>query len=342
MIVSIKDSKEKETGGRRSVVKSMMFGSALVFILLAGLVFWLTQPLFSRPAAQRADLDVDPARLEAHVRRVSEEFYPRNHSNIANLDRTADHIKSEFEKSGGRLSEQPFQVNRRNYRNIIAVFGPETAERIVIGAHYDAADLTHGADDNASGVAGLIELAALFGKYPPPVQIELVAYTLEEPPFFGSEQMGSFVHAKSLTDRQVKVRLMISLEMIGFFTDRPGSQKYPVSVGRLLYPAEGNFVSLVGNFSNGLTTRSFKRSMGAATTLPVRSINAPGFTPGVDFSDHRNYWHFGYNALMITDTAFYRNANYHTVDDTAGTLDYARMAEVVKATYNAVLETANN
>lgn len=204
----------------------------------------------------------------------------------------------------------------------------------------DAAWNFPAADDNASGIAGLIELAHLLVKTELKTKVELVAYALEEPPFFGGERMGSFIHAKSLKDNKVSVRLMIALEMIGYFSDAPNSQKYPVSLLGLLYPSNGNFIVVVGNFENVLTVRRIKSVMRDASDLPVRSINAPGTINGVDFSDHRNYWHFGYNAVMITDTAFYRNPNYHTAQDTAEKLDYNRMAQVVEAVFAAVVETA--
>ena len=133
---------------------------------------------------------------------------------------------------------------------------------------------------------------------------------------------------------------MVCLEMIGYFSDEPNSQAFPLSLGKLLYPTTGNFISIVGNFSNIRTIRDFKAGMRAATTLPVYSINAPSFVTGVDFSDHRNYWQAGYDAIMITDSAFYRNKNYHTVDDTYDKIDYVHMAEVVNATYSAVVNAS--
>lgn len=319
-----------------------MIGLAIVLILILVAVFWLTQPLFFPPRVEIAGDAVDPERLEIHVRRLSEDFHKRNFANRENLLATADYIKSELEKAGGAVSEQNFSDDGNNYTNVIARFGAETGEKIIIGAHYDSAFDTPGADDNASGVAGLIELGHLFGKNPPGMQIELVAYTLEEPPFFATEKMGSYVHAESLENEPSGVRLMVCLEMIGYFSDAPDSQDFPTSVMKLLYPGKGDFIAIVGNFTNGLTVRRFKGLMAKSGDLPVYSINAPAFIPGIDFSDHRNYWKFGHDAVMITDTSFYRNPNYHTVDDTAEKLDYARMAQVVRAVYNAVVVYSRN
>ena len=197
-----------------------------------------------------------------------------------------------------------------------------------------------GADDNASGVAGLIELAYLLGKTSLPVRVELVAFTLEEPPFFRTPFMGSAIHAASLKKQGVKVRIMFALEMIGFFSDASHSQGFPLSILRLFYPSQGNFIAVVGKLGQGSVVRRVKQAMRGPSLLPVYSINAPRFVPGIDFSDHLNYWEAGYEAVMITDTAFYRNQGYHTLQDTPDTLDYERMAMVVQGVYAAILASA--
>lgn len=308
----------------------------LGFILvLAGAWFWLTQPLFSRaqPSPVRT---VDPARLEAHVRKLSVELSPRDVGHTDNLDRTAAYVATELRQTGATVAEQTYRVEGASFRNIIADFGPETTERIVVGAHYDAAGALPGADDNASGVAGLIELARLLSSQPPPMRVELVAFSTEEPPYFRTTGMGSSVHAESLRNANVKVRAMLSLEMIGYFSDASGSQQFPVGILGALYPATGNFIGVVGRVGDGLLARRIKSAMRIAAPLPVYSISAPSFVPGIDFSDQLNYWHAGYDAVMITDTAFYRNRNYHTAQDTPEKLDYKRMALVVEGVYAAV------
>ncbi|HLM67945.1 MAG TPA: M28 family peptidase, partial [Longimicrobium sp.] len=267
-------------------------------------------------------------------------FTPRDYLHPANLDRAAAYVGAELERTGGAVSEQPFRVQENTYRNVIAAYGPETGERIVVGAHYDAAGPYPAADDNASGVAGLIELGRLLGHAPPPVRVELVAYSLEEPPFFRTPHMGSAVHAHSLRLQGARVRAMFSLEMIGYFTDAPGSQQFPIGLLRAFYPSRGNYITVVGRMGEGRLVRRIRRAMAGASPLDVRSINAPRWVPGVDFSDHASYWNAGYPAVMITDTAFYRNPHYHTARDRPGTLDYARMADVVRGVYAAVLRLA--
>jgi Zn-dependent M28 family amino/carboxypeptidase len=324
--------------------------STLLALLAAGLLlaYWLlTQPLVS-PRASRSP-PVDTQRLEAHVRMLSETLYPRSFDQPKQLNAAAAYIKSELAAGGARVEEQIFQVQEATYRNIVAHFGADEGPVLVIGAHYDSfADAiggarfpkgydlqthTPGADDNASGVAGLLELARLLTQAPPKNAVELVAFTLEEPPHFRSEDMGSARHARRLRDAGRAVRLMISLEMIGYFDSTPGSQTYPVPGLGLLYPDRGDFVAVVGRLRDWAAARRVKALMLGASDLPVRSINTFASMPGVDFSDHASYWNEGYSALMVTDTAFFRNPNYHGPRDTAERLDYARMAKVVQGMF---------
>jgi Zn-dependent M28 family amino/carboxypeptidase len=335
---SVEAQWQSQTERRRRIIKLMLFVVLIIFLLLIAVWFWVTQPMLTS-ATSSAERTVDPARLEAHVRKLIE-LGPRDESHIENLDRVAAYIKSELSQTGASVSEQPYRVQGKSYRNVIAQFGPESAERIIVGAHYDTAGPLPGADDNASGVAGLIELARLLGKQQLPLRVELVAFSLEEPPYFGTTGMGSSVHAVLLSQQNVGVRAMFSLEMIGYFSDAPGSQHFPIGVFQALYPSTGNYISVVGRLSDGLLVRRTKFAMRQAAPLPVYSINAPRFVPGIDFSDQLNYWHAGYGAVMITDTAFYRNLNYHTAHDTAEKLDYQRMAMVVEGVYAAVTELA--
>lgn len=317
----------------------MLLVVLIFLLLLVGFWFCVTQPLLSG-ASPNPERTVDPSRLQAHVRKLSVEFSPRDESHLENLDRVAAYIKDEFSQTTAFVTEQLYRVQGKSYRNVIAQFGPESEERIVVGAHYDTAGPLPGADDNASGVAGLIELARLLGRQQPPMRVELVAFSLEEPPYFGTTGMGSSVHAESLRKQNIRVRAMFSLEMIGCFSDAPYSQHFPVGILGALYPSTGNFISVVGRLSDWSLVRRTKAAMGNASPLPVYSINAPTFVPGIDFSDQLNYWHAGYSAVMITDTAFYRNSNYHTAQDTEEKLDYKRMAMVVEGVYATVTELA--
>lgn len=288
------------------------------------------------------DAPLDPRRLERHVRKLCQEFFPRDAFHPENLDRAAAYIHSRLEEAGAQVADQPFLAGRESYRNVVASFGPASQGCVIVGAHYDAAGELPGADDNASGVAGLLELAGLFRGVRLSRRVELVAYALEEMPFYGTREMGSAVHARSLSEAGFSVRAMLCLEMIGCFSEEPGSQSFPFPPLRLFYPGRGDFIAVVGNLRGAGLVRRVKRAMRGASDLPVHSISAPSLVPGVDLSDHASYWREGFPAVMITDTAFYRNDRYHTERDTPETLDYGRMAKVVAGVCGAVLDLAGS
>ena len=283
-----------------------------------------------------AAIHADARRLERDVAYLTADVSPRNAAHPENLDRAADWIGASFKASGATVEQQRFTARGRQWRNVIAHFGPaqSTAIPVVVGAHYDAFGETGawpGADDNASGTAGLLELAVMLGRLPPSSPVVLVAFTNEEPPFFGSEQMGSAVHAESLAIRDHRRGRMICLEMIGYFAPQ---QAMPSPLLGLLYPPHGDFVAVAGGWSDVGLTRLVKRAMAGSGDLPVVSFTGPHEMSGA--SDQRNYWSRGWEAVMVTDTAFLRNPNYHTARDTAGTLDYAKMAGVVDGVLNAM------
>ena len=305
----------------------------VVPIVLIGL--WVAQPTWSQPRASGSR--VNPERLKEHVKVLSTEMVPRSFQYPANLARGAEYIRGHFRKAGAVVSAQTYAVGRQDYVNIVGRFGPATGKCVVVGAHYDACEEFPGADDNASGIAGLIELAYLLGQQPSPaLGIELAAYCTEEPPFFDTPDMGSYRHAQSLRTNGVEVVGMLALEMIGYFNESHGSQSYPVAMLYTIYPSAGNYIVVIGNTQQRTLIARVKGAMKGATDLPVWSASIPSFVPGVDFSDHRCYWAFGYPAVMITDTAFYRNRRYHTAGDTWDRLDYERMAKVVVGTLEAV------
>lgn len=307
-------------------------------VALIGIIIWfvVTQPLFSTPPCQ-TPAEVSTANLKQHVKTLSHDLPPR--TTPANLDIAAQYIRNQLAPFG-TVTEQTYQVDNETYRNLSLTLGPKTDKRLVIGAHYDAHDWQPGADDNASAVAGLIELARLLSTQPLTKTVELVAYTLEEPPFFGTNDMGSARHADELKANNVDIELMISLEMIGYFSDEPNSQDYPLGFMKYWYSDKGNFIAIVSNLSGMGIVRTSKAAMRSVMNVPVYSINAPSLVPGIDFSDHRNYWDNDYPAIMITDTAFYRNKAYHTIKDTWERLDYNKMAEVVAGTFAIVKERA--
>ncbi len=321
----------------RRVPKSIRIASALFAVVVASILVGancVAQPFVGRVAPLSPIPSVDPERLRAHVRALTVDLHPRSHRDPARLDAVAHYI----EKTLGGGEEQTFTVGGATYRNVVLSFGPEHGERIVVGAHYDAAGGHPGADDNASGVAGLLELAPMLAAAKLNARVDLVFWTLEEPPHFRTPNMGSVDHAKRL--RGARVRGVLSLEMIGFFSDAEGSQRFPAPGMGLLYPTRGDFIAVVGRPADRALTATIKGAMRGATELPVYSLNAPAAVQGVDWSDHRSYWAEGFTAVMITDTSFLRNDRYHTPRDTFDTLDYSRMAKVVQGAFAAVVRLA--
>jgi len=296
----------------------------------------MMNPIKVRPRAVEANADA--ARLERDVRALTGLDGFRCFERPDDLDRAAEWAKTKLMASGLLVEEESFGVGDLSYRNLVAHYGAEEGPVLVIGAHYDVCGEQPGADDNASGVAGLIELARMLSRNQPEVahRIELALWPLEEPPNFRSSAMGSAIHASSLALRGADVRGMISLEMIGYFADEKGSQSFPAPGMSLLYSSRGDSIVVVGNSSSWWFTRRVKARMAGSGELRVRSMNAPAFVPGVDFSDHLNFWQHDWKAVMITDTAFYRNPNYHKITDTPDTLDYERMAQVVTGVYAAI------
>jgi peptidase M28-like protein len=296
----------------------------------------ITQPTFSalpRLEGPRAD----PGRLRRDVGFLTGEASPRDSDHPENLAVAAGYLRTQLAPSGARVTEQTFQVRGRTYSNIVASFGPESGPGLVVGAHYDSFGdfgINPGADDNASGAAGLVEISRLLAGRRLDRRVDLVAYANEEPPFFGSPSMGSAVHVRSLAGREVSG--MICLEMIGYFTPR---QPAPNGLFRLLYPDRGDFIAVAGRWADRGLTRQVKRAMRSAGDLPVVSFTAPRGA-GLDGSDQVNYWDRGIPAVIVTDTADVRNPHYHTPGDTPETLDYRRMAKVVDGVVNAVLHLA--
>jgi hypothetical protein len=291
-------------------------------------------PLISGCASQKfayPDPEISVPNLRETVGFLCAVNPPRCYEHPDSLLKAADYIKKRFQDHGLRPELQEFQVEGNRYVNVVASAGPQTGSRLIVGAHYDVCGSQPGADDNASAVAGLLEIARFARQHDAelPFGIDFVAYTLEEPPNFASRRMGSHVHAESLHRQKIAVRGMICLEMIGYFSDRKKSQEYPLSMLKWFYPTTGNFIAVVGNYGSSSLMKQTARHLGA-TAIPVETLRAPAFLQGVDFSDHRNYWSFGYDAVMVTDTAFFRNPNYHRKTDTPDTLAFDKMAEVVK------------
>ena len=267
----------------------------------------------------------------------------RNFQNPQSLQKVVDYISKHMADSGFTPELQSWQAEAEGYSNeysnVICCYQPEKQKRLIIGAHYDVCCETPGADDNASAVSGLLETIRIIGAEKPKLDfgIDFVAYCLEEPPFYGTNKMGSYVHAKSISGNKENIIGMICFEMIGYFSDSPGSQNYPNEALRLMYPSVGNFITAVGIEKYADFNNLIYKGMKKGAKINVEKINMPSGLGLADMSDQRNYWKFGIPGMMINDTAFLRNPNYHQMTDTMDTLDYTKMAEVVNCTVNAVL-----
>ncbi len=275
----------------------------------------------------------DTTIIKSHLSTITKTGQFRTYKNIDQLNKTAEYIKSVFSQYSDSVFVQEYSVDGQVYKNVICSFGTENKKRVIVGAHYDVCGNQEGADDNASGVVGLLELSRLLKGQKLKQRIDLVAYSLEEPPYFRTEYMGSYVHAKSLVDNKTEVYGMVSLEMIGFFSDERKSQSYPIGILSLFYGNKGNYITLVKKFGAGQFTRKFCRKYKSTKAIKTKKFAAPPALPGIDFSDHLNYWKFGYSALMLTDTSFFRNKNYHEVTDTMETLDIKRMSKVIDGVF---------
>jgi len=279
------------------------------------------------------NIKADTTKIKKHLTLITKTDKSRNYKNLKTLNKIGAYIFDEFKTYADSTYYQKYNVKGNEYKNVIAVFGSENTKTIVVGAHYDVCGEQEGADDNATGVVGLLELARMLQGKKLNYRIELVAYTLEEPPFFRTKQMGSYIHAKSLKDNNIDVYGMVCLEMIGYFDDAKNSQNYPLSFLKLIYGNKANYITLVNQFSKGKFARKFSNIFKKANTIRAKKFIGPKSMEGIDFSDHMNYWNFDYSAVMLTDTSFYRNKNYHEKTDTMETLNIPKIAQVIDGVF---------
>jgi hypothetical protein len=268
--------------------------------------------------------------LSAAVTHLARDVGERRVGRPEQLAAAASFIEAELGRAGYRPRRQEFSVGGVSCHNLEATLpGSDLAgEIVVVGAHYDSAPGTPGADDNATGVAALLALARRGTTEHPRRTVRFVAFVNEEPPFFRTSDMGSLRYATAATEHGERITAMLSLESLGYFVDRPGSQVYPFPLG-WFYPSTGDFVAIVGN---GRSRELVRRATGVFrrhAAFPARGAAIPGAGMGVDLSDHWAFWQNGVPAIMLTDTAMLRNPHYHQPTDTADQVDYERLARVV-------------
>jgi Zn-dependent M28 family amino/carboxypeptidase len=268
--------------------------------------------------------------LRRHVHQLAGVVGERNLCRPAQLAAAADYIDMIMRSAGGQVQRQQFEVSGQRSENIeVDISGLEQRDEIIlIGAHYDSVEGSPGANDNATGVAATLALAQEFAKVKPSPTIRFVWFANEEPPYFQSRHMGSVVYAKRCKQRGETIRLMLSLETIGYYSDEPNSQRYPLPLG-LFYPSTGNFIAFVSNMENAHWVKRILTAFRGHTQFPSEGGALWEWIPGVAWSDHWSFWQEGYAAVMVTDTAPNRYPYYHTADDTPDKLDFARMARVV-------------
>lgn len=321
----------------RRKARNLALAAAAAVTLLLGKRVWDMRAVAALPPAKLMPATSPAAkRLEADVRTLSMDIGPRNYAHAASLRRAEAFVKAALAGAGYAVAEQEYRVRppdaaealMRNYTVVVPAARPD-APVLVVGAHYDSAPETRGADDNASGTAALLELARRFkGREGGAVELRFAAFSTEEPPFFGSGQMGSAFHAAALKKEGRAVKGMLSLEMLGYYSDAKGSQRYPWPLS-LFYPDTADFIGFVSD----LSSRAFLKELAAGFRAPrgLKHIvsSLPGFIGEITLSDHKNYWDEGFKAVLVTDTSFLRYPHYHLMSDTAEKLDYERMADVV-------------
>lgn len=280
-------------------------------------------------------------RLRDHVRELSVQIGERNAHKPEKLEQAAAYIEQQFD-SFGYVPKSEI-INDKGNRNIVVdLYGKKDRNRILlVGAHYDTTWLTPGADDNASGVAALLEIARAFHDEQLPITIRFVAFVNEEFPWYGTHNMGSLYHALHARQTNENIVGMFSLEMLGYYSDRPRSQYYPKIV-RPFYPRRGNFIAFVSNLLSRQLLIDSITAFREQADFPSQGLAAPSWlVPGIRRSDHASFWSNGYKAIMITDTANYRNYGYHNAGDTSGTLDYDRMTRVVQGIMKVLVTLAD-
>ena len=254
----------------------------------------------------------------------------RNVWHYPQLQRAAEYIDLQLRNDGYATRRQTYEVSRLPVSNVEGTSPGRTraAEVVVFGAHYDSVTGCPGANDNATGVAAMLELAHRFATKPQARTLRFVAFVNEEPPFFRTGEMGSVVYANEARRRGEDITGMISLETIGYYSNAPGSQRYPAHIG-MLYPDVGNFVGFVANVGSARLLLRARRAFRRGTRFPLQCAAVPAAIPGVGWSDHWAFWEAGYAAMMVTDTAPFRYPWYHTAEDTPDKIDFERLAQVV-------------
>ena len=305
-------------------------------------MFWMPEQSYQGqlPPLQAEEITLQNS-LQQDVNQLAAEIGIRNVSKYDQLNQAKDFLETSLAEAGYEVRLQEYKIGGKLYYNIEAEHTGtgKPDEIIVVGGHYDSAFTSFGANDNATGAAATLELARFFYNKKTTRTIRFVEFTNEELPFAGTEDMGSLVYAKQLRQRDEKIVAMLSLETMGYFSDKVGSQTYPFPIN-LFYPNQGNFIGFVANLESGDLLRKAIASFRRHTKFPSEGASLPDWIPGVSWSDHWSFWQQGYQGIMVTDTAPYRYPYYHTEQDTPDKIDFDKLARIVSGLAKVVSNLA--
>lgn len=342
----------------QNIKKKLAISFGVLAAAVGGMAAFWSLPAYSgavEPLTSEQELLVGS--LQEHVKVLSSDIGARSLTKKPDgLERAAIYIEENFSAAGFKPTRQTFGVSgyfndglwgsthaTQSTANIIAELpgSNKASEIVVIGAHYDSVQDCPGANDNGSGVAAMLEIAKALSKEKFGRTVRFVAFTNEEPPFFRSDDMGSYRYAQSCKERGDNIVSMMSIETIGYYSDKPGSQKLPVAALAALYPKTGNFLTFIGKLESRDLLTQCANSFIRAVKFPTQTLAAPADLTGVDFSDQLSFWRLGYPGIMVTDTAPYRYPHYHTKDDTADKINYDCLARVTDGLTKVVQDLAS-
>lgn len=269
--------------------------------------------------------------LMRDIQTIAGEIGEHNYAFYDRLVAAEQFLHSSFTAAGYQVNRQTYTIDGKEFNNLeVEIQGRKSPDEIVvIGAHYDSVVGSPGANDNGTGAAAVLALARAFAGKELDRTLRFVEFVNEEPPFFWTENMGSLVYAKACASRNENIVAMLSLETMGYYSDEPGSQEYPLGLLDTIYPITGNFIAFIGNIASGKLVRQVVGNFRSHTQFPSEGAALPGNVPGAGWSDHWAFWQMGYPALMVTDTAPFRYPHYHTMADTSDKVDGDRLARVV-------------
>ena len=318
----------------------------LAIIFIIGFLFYMVyvpSTSYSGPIELNGREKILSNRLHQHVLVLAGIIGERNLTRSVALEASAQYIEKQFRNMGYSVKLQTYSIGTKKVRNIIAEIKGHRKPRsvLIVGAHYDSIEGSPGANDNASGVAAMLELARMLAKKAPASSVRFVAFVNEEPPYFKTPDMGSRVYVDRIQDKSIRIIGMFSLETMGYYRSGKKTQHYPFPFN-YFYPERGNFIAFVGNLhSRGFLHRSLSLFR-QHTRFPSEGVAAPAWIAGIDWSDHGSFWQKGYPALMVTDTALFRYPHYHSDEDLPKYINFDYLARVVTGLNAIILELTHN